>query len=186
MLTLTVNSAHTKEMFDEFKQEFIPPIKLPEVTLELEHSLVSLSKWEAKWEIPFLGDATKTEEQTLDYIRCMTMNDGVPEEVYGRLSNDDIRIVSEHINSKMSATWFADKPSAPGRKEVITAEVIYYWLIALTIPFECQNWHLNKLLTLIKVCNQKNAPEKKMSRSELIARNRELNASRQKQHKTTG
>lgn len=183
MLEITVPSL---DFWDEEKLEFVDT---EAVTLKLEHSLVSLSKWESKWEIPFLGDDPRTSEQTIDYIKAMTLNDNVPPDVYARLTDEIVEQVSEYIAAKQTATWFAEKPQPKGRKETITAEVIYYWMIALTIPFECQDWHLNRLLTLVKVCNQKNAPQKKLSRSEIAqrnAKNRELNEQRKAQLKTTG
>jgi hypothetical protein len=174
------------ELFDENSNEFI---KTGAATLHLEHSLVSLSKWESTWEKPFLGSEEKTNEETIDYIRCMTVSEDTPSDVYHRLSNENIKKISKYIDSKMSATWFNDNHlNSSGRinKEVITAEIIYYWMISLNIPFECQHWHLNKLLTLIKVCNQKNAPEKKIGRQELLSRNKALNEARRQQLNTKG
>jgi hypothetical protein len=183
MLCIKTNSV---EFYDETSEEFI---STQEVTLLLEHSLVSLSKWESTWEKPFLGEQEKSTEETIDYIKCMTISEDVSPEVYKGLSNDNIKEISKYIDAKMSATWFNDqmiKTGGPVRKEVITAEIIYYWMISLNIPFECQHWHLNRLLTLIKVCNQKNAPEKKVGKQELIARNRALNEARKAQYNTKG
>lgn len=184
MLEITVPRM---EFFDNDLQEFII---YEEVTLELEHSLVSLSKWESKWEIPFLGDKEKTDGQTIDYIRCMTISPDVPPETYNHLTSEIVNKVNEYIASSQTATWFDEAKNQPkGNKETITAELIYYWMIALTIPFECQNWHLNRLLTLVKVCNIKNEPTKggrKMSRSEQAARNRALNEKRRAEMKTKG
>jgi len=180
MLTITIPAV---ESFDEATNEFV---NSEETILHLEHSLVSLSKWESKWETPFLGDS-KTDEQTIDYVKCMTFTKDVDPNVYNRLSSENVKQVSTYIDAKMTATWFADKPAALNNKEAITAEIVYYWMISLSIPFECQEWHLNRLLTLIKVCNQKNAPAaKKMTRSELATRNRELNESRKLKMKTEG
>lgn len=182
MLTITIPES---EFYDEAKGEFI---NFPEATLDLEHSLVSISKWESKWEKPFMGDDVKTTEQTLDYIRCMTLNPNVPPEVYDNLRDEHFKKVNEYIDAKMTATWFNDPKTPQGKKEVVTSEVIYYWMISLTIPFECQHWHLNRLITLIRVCGQKNSPEKskRMSKSELAARNRALNEKRRAQMKSQG
>lgn len=176
-----------KEYYDYENEEFVT---LEAVTLELEHSLVSLSKWESKWEKPFLDDHKKTDAESVDYVRCMITTKNYDPSVLSRLGSDQVEQISEYIDAKMTATWFNEHKSRPtGKKEVVTAELIYYWMISLTIPFECQHWHLSRLLTLIKVCNEKNTPEKdrkKMSRSELAARNRELNAQRRAKMNSTG
>lgn len=173
-----------QEFYDYENEEFITR---EAVTLELEHSLVSLSKWESKWEIPFLTDNEKTDEQTLDYVRCMTITPDVPPHAYDALTPEQHSQIGEYINAKQTATWFSDKQHKRPNREVITSELIYYWMVSLTIPFECQEWHLNRLLTLVRVCNEKNNPnKKKMSRSEAAARNRDLNAQRRAQMKTEG
>src|SRR5881628_1662923 len=170
MLTIRVSAA---EAFDESSQEFTTQ---GGTTLDLEHSLASLSKWESIHEKPFLGKESKTSEEIISYVRCMSLTDDFPEELFHRLSDTNIEAIGKYIDAKMSATWFNDQPGAPGTHEVITSELIYYWMTVFTIPFECERWHLNRLFTLIRVCNAKQAKPKKMSRSEIAQRNRELNA----------
>jgi len=180
MLTIVVPGV---EMFDEQTQEFVTR---DDITLDLEHSLVSLSKWESKHEKPFLGKGEKTPEDILDYIKIMTLTPNVPEEVFLKLSEANILDINNYIEAKMTATWFSEAPGAPASRDVITSELIYYWMITFQIPFECEKWHLNRLFTLIRVCNIKQAKPKKMSRSEIAARNRELNAQRRAQLGTRG
>lgn len=179
MLQITVPAV---EMFDDEKQEFITG---KEQTLQLEHSLVSLSKWESKWCKSFFSKQKKTYEETLDYIKCMTLTQNVQPEVYTRLTRENIIEINKYIEAPMTATYFSDRNDKPNR-ETITSELIYYWMIALNVPFECQKWHLNRLLTLIKVCNIKNKPPKKMSKREIMSRNAALNAARRQQYNTKG
>lgn len=180
MLTITIPDV---EMFDEQTQEFVTR---PYMTLDLEHSLVSLSKWESIHEKPFLGKNEKTSEEVLDYIKLMTLTPDVPDDVYLKLSEDNATEINKYLEAKMTATWFSEAPGAPGTRDVITSELIYYWMITFQIPFECETWHLNRLFTLIRVCNIKQAKPKKMSRAEMAARNRELNARRREQLGTKG
>lgn len=171
------------EGWDEEKNEFVEP-KVQ--VLQLEHSLVSLSKWESKWCKPFLSKTPKTSEETLDYIKFMTITQHVKPEVYDHLTESNIAEINNYIESPMTATTFADDKNSKNNREIITSEVIYYWMVALQIPFECQKWHLNRLITLIRVCNIKNAPPKKMSKREIMSRNAALNAARRKQMNSKG
>ena len=171
------------EMWDEVNEKFVDS---KEYVLQLEHSLVSLSKWESKWCKPFLSKENKTFEETIDYIRCMTINQNIPDEVYNCLTGENIREINEYISAPMTATRFSNDVMGKGSREQITSELIYYWMIALNIPFECQKWHINRLLTLIRVCNIKNQPSKKMSRREIMSRNTSLNAARRKKLRTNG
>lgn len=171
------------EMWDENSQIFV---YTKEQTLRLEHSLVSLSKWESKWCKPFLTNKEKTEEETIDYIRCMTLSQNVDPNAYRCITNKQMEEIFKYIQAPMTATTFSQKDQKSPSKEQITAELIYYWMIACNIPFECQKWHINKLLTLIRVCEIKNTPPKKMSKRELMARNASLNAARRKRLNTKG
>ena len=170
------------ELYDEEKEEFITT--KPQ-TLHLEHSLVSLAKWESKWNKPFLTKDNKTYEETIDYIRCMTITQNVSEDTYRLLTSENIQQVNEYINLPMTATTFSNQKKTPS-KEVVTAEIIYYWMISLNIPFEFQKWHLNRLLTLINVCNIKNRPSKKMSKRDILNRNKALNKARREALNTKG
>lgn len=172
-----------EEQFDDEKSEFVVEVVS---TLELEHSLVSLSKWESIWEIPFLGAKKKTAEETESYIKCMSLTDVDVDDLLDRLSNDNVEQINAYIGAKMSATWFTDLPGAKKNTEVITSELLYYWMVTMNIPWEAQHWHLNRLLTLIRVINDKNAPPKKMSRASLASRNRALNEQRRQQLGTKG
>ena len=170
------------EQYDETRNEFI---NTKEKILQLEHSLVSLSKWESKWCKPFLSKEEKTFEESVDYIRCMTITQHMNYDDYSGVTNAQIREVTKYIEAPMTATIFT-KDKRPPNREIITAEIIYYWMVALNIPFECQKWHLNRLLTLINVCNIKNNPPKRISRKELMNRNSALNAARRQSLNTKG
>lgn len=181
MLNITVPET---ELWDERKQEFISTTSK---TLQLEHSLVSVSKWESKWHKAFLSKQEKTEEENLDYIRCMTITQNVNPDIYSCLTTENFTEINKYIDDPMTAVYFAKgKGGGIKNRETITSELIYYWMISLNVPFECQKWHLNRLLTLIEVCDIKNKPTKKMGRSELLSRNAALNEARKKQLNTTG
>ena len=156
------------------------------VSLQLEHSLVSLSKWEAKWRKPFLSKDAKTYDETIDYIRCMTITQNVDPVVYKNLSDEVYSTVNQYIEAPMTATWFSDDKGPGSSREIITAEIIYYWMVSYNIPMECQKWHLNRLLTLIRVCNIKNAPPKKIGKRDSLASRRALNEARRRQLNSKG
>lgn len=180
MLKITIPAV---EEWDEARQEFI---STKETELCLEHSLVSISKWESKWHKHFIGNKDLTSEMLIDYIRCMTLTQNVNPEVYYAMNDDIITQIKNYIDDAQTATWFAESNEKKYSRDIITSEIVYYWMIALQIPFECQKWHLNRLLTLIRVCNEKNQPEKKMSQAEVMRRNRELNDARRRALNTRG
>ncbi len=171
MLKITIPG---REMFNEKTQEFF---NTKEYTLQLEHSLVSVSKWEAKWNKPFLDKKPKSIEETIDYIRCMTITQNISPDVYNNLTQENIDAVNKYIDAPMTATTFTNNKGKINN-EVITSELIYYWMTALNVPMEAQKWHLNRLLTLIRVCNVKSQPGKKMSKRDIMQRNASLNAAR--------
>lgn len=179
MLQLNIRSG---EFWDESNERFI---HIPEQTLTLEHSLLSISKWESKWNKTFLSNSSKTNSEILDYIKCMTIGD-VDDHTYLCLSESNMQAIKEYIDAPMSATVIRDDPNAPKNREPMTSELIYYWMIALNIPFECQTWHINRLLTLIKVCSIKQKPPKKMGTSKLLTRNAALNQARRKALNSNG
>lgn len=181
MLTLQVEG---KEFFDEKTKQFID---VPNIKVDLEHSLVSLSKWEEIWEIPFLNSSTKTDEQVKSYIQCMILDTNVPDNIVYALTSVQYNAVNEYISAKHTATTFANQTPSRNSGEFVTSELIYYWLVALQIPFQpVESWHLNRLLTLIKVTNLKNTPPKKMSRSDIRSRQRSLNAARRARSGSSG
>lgn len=189
MLTIQIPG---EEYWDADREEFICR---KATTLALEHSLLSLSKWESKWHVPFL-DAKNglTPEQMQDYVRCMTLNKGVPDEAYRHLTQENCTAIYTYMNDPMTATWFredentnkAGPRSGKSTASAVTSEVLYYDMVELGIPFECEKWHLNRLLTLIRVCNEKHKPPKKVSKSEQAARRKALNAKRKKELGTRG
>lgn len=180
---LTIKVPAVSDCWDEKRQEFV---SMKEQTLQLEHSLVSLSKWESKWHRAFLSKQEMTVEETLSYIQCMTVNQNVDPSVYYRLTPQNIDEILAYIRDPMSATVLRDDKTGGSSREPITSELLYYWMIALQIPVEFQKWHLNRLITLIRVCQIKSAPPKKMSKGELMRRNASLNAARRKQLGTKG
>lgn len=179
MLKITIPAS---EQYDPVKNEFI---YTKEQTLVMEHSLISLSKWEEKWKKPFLSQEPKTYEESLDYFRCMTITQNVDPNVYKAFDNDIITKINEYISDPHTATWFAKGTSPPSR-DVITAELLYYSMFANGVDIECSKWHLNRLMTLLRVFSEKNKPDKKMSRPDIYSRQRELNKIRRQRYKTRG
>jgi hypothetical protein len=172
------------EVYDESTNEFKTEDGFD---LDLEHSLVSLSKWESITAKPFLSSERKTSEEVLLYIQTMTLNQEIPPGLFLRMTQDNLDQIDIYIERKMTATWFNELPSPPPlHNQIITSELIYYWMIAFNIPVEFERWHLNRLFTLIKICNVKNEKPKKMSRSESLARNRSLNAQRRAELNSNG
>lgn len=173
----------TPEEWDAEKEVFIEGKKQ---VLQMEHSLFSLSQWESKWCKPFLSKKDKSDEEILDYIKYMTLTPDVDPEVYTHLTQHNIDTIRAYIESPMTATTFSDDKNQKSNREIITAEIMYYWMIALNIPLECQYWHLNKLTTLVRVCNIKNQPPKKRNNRDTASRYARLNAARRQQRKSKG
>lgn len=166
---------------------FVPPdrfITLKETTIKIEHSLVAIAKWEAKWHVPFLDDKSeKTNDMMIDYIRCMTISQNVNPMIYEHMPPEVLQEINDYIDNPMTATWFNDQGKRGGRGEVVTSELVYYWMIAQNIPPEYDKWHFNRLMTLIRVCSEKNSQStngKKMSKGKILSQNRALNAARRK------
>ena len=180
MLKITIPES---EVFDERENVFI---KIPKTSISLEHSLVSISKWESKYCKSFFKKDDKTTEELIDYIRCMTINPNIPDDVYYGLTNENIKAIKDYISSPMTATTIREVNRGHGSNETTTSELIYYYMIALGIPFECQKWHINRLLMLIRVCNAKNGPQKKMSKAEQMAQYRSINQARRAALHTKG
>ena len=171
-----------QEFFDDDSQEFI---YVDGAKLQLEHSLISLSKWESRHHKPFLS-TDKTSEEVLDYVRDMTLTRNVNPLVYKALTQNNFAEINQYISDPMTATTFAEETIHPGRREIVTAELIYYWMVSQNIPMECQKWHINRLITLIRVCSIKNAPPKKQNTRSLAAQRRALNEQRRKELGTSG
>ena len=179
-LSITVPA---RELFDSFAGEFI---ETKETVLHLEHSLISISKWESKWHKPYLSSEDKTREEALDYIRCMTLNGGVDPNVYLALTEQNAKDITDYISDSMTATTIKKQPQR-GSREIVTSELIYYWMTELNIPFDpCQKWHVSRLLTLIEVCSIKKTPSKKMSKGDILRQQHSLNAARRAKHHTRG
>lgn len=173
-------------LFDNSTSEFI---NIKEQRLQLEHSLISISKWESKWKKPYLETKEQTIEEFQDYVRCMTITQNVDPNVYRCITAENYKSITSYMTDSMTATWFPnrDKGKKHGKKEVLTAEVIYYLMSSYGIPYDpCQKWHFNRLMTLIRVCEAKEAPPVKMGRREALAQQHALNAMRRKKNHSRG
>lgn len=193
MLTITIPPKESEaiETFNNATSEFglIPAFKFKGATICLEHSLVSVSKWEDKYHKPFLGTEHKTPDEVRYYVKCMTITQNVNPIAYECLTEENLMEIRDYIKDKHTATTFNNIPgsSSPGySKQIITSEIIYYWMIEFGVPFECQKWNLNRLLTLIRVCSVKESGGKKMSRRDILSQNSILNAARKKRLHTRG
>lgn len=171
------------EVWDEEKEEFVEP---KYKVLQLEHSLVSIQKWESKWCKPFLHTKELSDEEIIDYIKCMTLTQNVDPDVYNHLTKAHIDQISDYIHAPMTATTFREDRNGKKNREIITAEIIYYWMVALQIPKDYRKWHLNQLLTLIRVCNIKNEPPKKQSKRDIMKQNAAINEANRKKFNTKG
>ena len=181
MLTIKISG---REIYNPATQTFA---QSKDTVLSLEHSLVSISKWESKWHKPFISKTDKTYEETIDYVKCMTITQNVDPNIYACLTKENLKEINEYIANPMTATWFNESKNGGRRSsEQITSELVYYWMVALQIPWEAQKWHLNRLLTLVRICNIKNQPSKKHSMKETMSRNAALNAARRKSLGTSG
>lgn len=180
MLTITIPEM---ELFNDDTNEFI---MFKKTTLQLEHSLVSISKWESKWEKPFMSPDKKSIEETVDYIRCMTMTQHVEPGIYNHIPGFLLDEITNYINAKMTATWIKEEKTQTNNR-LITSELIYYWMIINNIPMECQKWHLNRLLMLIRVCNsENNPPTKKKNTQQSLAERTAINNARKNKLNSKG
>lgn len=170
-----------RELWDEINERFV---NVKETKLTLEHSLVSISKWEAKWHKSFFSD-DKTQEMMIDYIRDMTLTQNVDPNIYNYLSEENLIDIQKYMEDSRTATRFFNEPKS-SRREVVTSELVYFWMVHWGIPFECQKWHINRLLTLIRICGIKNQPQKKMSQREVLSQYASINAARRKKYNTRG
>ena len=175
-----------QELWDPIREKFV---SIEGAEFDLEHSLFSVSKWESKWHTPFHDDRKKkTAEQNIDYVRCMCVTEGIEPKVFNYLSEKNVKDIIDYIGDSNTATWFNEgQNKKTGRKEIITAEIIYYWMTVYNVPESYQMWHLNKLMTLLRVCAEKNNPDKKKTNSgQLAAQRRALVAARRKKYNTRG
>lgn len=180
---LRLNVEVEKEKWDESREEFVPP---KYETIELEHSLRSISKWETKWHKAFLGKREKTNEELLDYISCMSLHGDIRKDLLYSLNDDNIESINKYIDDPMTSVCFQEDNSSSTSRDTVTSELIYYWMITAGIPFECDKWHINKLLSLIRVCSIKNSNGEKMNKNDLARRNAKLNSARKRKMGSRG
>ena len=165
-----------KEFWNSELQEFI---YTKDITLHLKHSLVSLTRWEQHYKRRFLDNGPKNEEEYRFYIQCMTLNKDVDPLVYTVLQEDDIKKVTDYLHDSMTATTLPKQNNNRSNSEKLSSELIYYYMTALNIPFECEKWFLNNLIILISIASIKNNPQEKKSKpswSSIRALNAERNA----------
>lgn len=173
------------EFFDRANSKII---RVPEVTLHLKHSLLTLSKWETIWEIPFLGEGKKTTEQLYSYVNIMAGGD-LDELTLSRLTSEHYEKLNAYLSSKQSATWFSESPNQRRSTQTVTSELIYFWMTTYNIPFECENWPFPRLMNLIRIASIKNDPDagkKKRNKSQMLSERAMLNKKRREQYGTTG
>lgn len=177
-------SIKEQRLWDEKKEEFI---LLKPAEFEIEHSLSAVKKWESKYKKPFFGREEKTIEDILNYIRCMTLTRGVDPDVYNYIPQENLKEILEYIGDSMTASWFSKTPEEKGgKREIVTAELVYYWMITLQIPLECENWHLNQLFTLIRVFAVKNGKNNKMNKKDAAAYREAINQANRARFKSKG
>lgn len=188
MITITVDPGPRLEYWDKEKEEFVVIEELDKpYTLNLEHSLISVSLWESRWHIPFISkDGRHTPEQTLDYIKCMTITKNVPDKVYPRIKASDIEKISDYINDPMIAPVYRASNKKKNKGQVVTSITVYGWMTSLQIPWEAQKWHFNRLLELVEEVNSNNTPPEKMSKKDILDRNRKINEERRKKYNSKG
>ena len=185
MLKIHIPETH-KEFYNDKTEEFVT-LECKETDIVLEHSLISISKWEAKYHKPFLNDSEqKTGLEMQDYIRFMCLSSNINPDVFLLIPKSEYDRIAKYIEDPQTATTFSDRDTGKRSRDIITSELIYYWMVALQIPFECQKWHINRLLTLIKICNIKNQPPKNMSKRDIMAQNKALNAKRRAKYHSKG
>lgn len=189
MLTLVVPPGEPKEYFNSVDSTFVYGDPFPGATITMEHSLYTISKWEEKWKIPYLSKKEKTPEQTIDYIRFMAFPESIDDVVFENLTEENIKQINEYINGSFTAAKTGNIAVQEGKSRYnpdMSADDIYASMVMARIPFECQHWHISRLLALLDIIGKKQNPPKKMGKNELLRRNAKLNAARKAKHHTKG